>query len=370
MNIIDYIDKYKNLTFKEKELNELDKLIFSLLSYIDYNAIVSKNEKNKKSIETVGEEYFNINSEKEIKKNFLPIRNAIKVLDSIRNTKRYKDLLLYNYVYLANDNQQFSALTIEIDKNLLYVSFEGTDHLISGWEEDFKMSYKFPIPAHKEAIRYLNKRFKFKDCNIIVGGHSKGGNLSLVSSMYCNRKVQKKIININSYDGPGLRKKQLDSFRYKAIKDRYNLILNSNSIVGLLLLNDGNYNVVKTNKIGILAHDAFYWEVEDDKFILEDLNNSSLLFQKSLLMWLDKYTDKDRRKFVKYIFEIFKENDIISLREILEDYKHLINIFKSIKEVDSIVIEMTKEFIKILLDCNKEYIKDKIDDLTNLDSML
>ena len=58
MNIIDYIEKYKDLTLEEKELTEVDKLIFSLLSYVNYNGIVSNNEKHKKTIEIVGKEYF------------------------------------------------------------------------------------------------------------------------------------------------------------------------------------------------------------------------------------------------------------------------------------------------------------------------
>ena len=58
MNIIDYIDKNGKYTFLEKELNEVDKLIFSNLSYVDFKDLLDNNFKNKKSIESVGEEFF------------------------------------------------------------------------------------------------------------------------------------------------------------------------------------------------------------------------------------------------------------------------------------------------------------------------
>ncbi len=40
MNIIDYIKKNKDKTFKEYPFNEIDNLIFSLLTYIDFTKIV------------------------------------------------------------------------------------------------------------------------------------------------------------------------------------------------------------------------------------------------------------------------------------------------------------------------------------------
>ena len=48
MNIIKYIKKNGDLTFDEKPLNDVDKLIFGLLSYVKYDGVVSLNNKNKK----------------------------------------------------------------------------------------------------------------------------------------------------------------------------------------------------------------------------------------------------------------------------------------------------------------------------------
>ena len=58
MNIIDYINKNGKYSFLEKELNEVDKLIFSNLSYVDYKNIIDNSHYNKKRLEDVGNEFF------------------------------------------------------------------------------------------------------------------------------------------------------------------------------------------------------------------------------------------------------------------------------------------------------------------------
>ena len=92
MNIIDYIDKNGKYTFLEKELNEVDKLIFSNLSYVDFKDLLDNNFKNKRSIESVGEEFFKRKYDKE--KRILAIKGGIKALKAMYKTKRYKDLLI------------------------------------------------------------------------------------------------------------------------------------------------------------------------------------------------------------------------------------------------------------------------------------
>ena len=46
-NIVNYINKYGNLTFDELKLNELDELIFGVLSYVDFDGILENNKYEK-----------------------------------------------------------------------------------------------------------------------------------------------------------------------------------------------------------------------------------------------------------------------------------------------------------------------------------
>ena len=46
-NFFDYVDYYGDNTFEDKEFNEIDNIIFSMISYIDFSDIVSYDDKNK-----------------------------------------------------------------------------------------------------------------------------------------------------------------------------------------------------------------------------------------------------------------------------------------------------------------------------------
>ena len=156
MNLFSYVDKYGDKSFDEVSFNEVDNAVFSSLSYISFDGIVSDNRYNKITIRDASNKYFKLHSD--TKKYILVVKQAVKLLRYIKDTKRYGDLYLYNYVYDAGVERQFSAVTIELNSRLVYVSFEGTDHLVSGWKEDFMMTYKFPIPSQRKAINYINRK--------------------------------------------------------------------------------------------------------------------------------------------------------------------------------------------------------------------
>ena len=100
MNLISYIEKYGNKTFNDKPLNEVDKLILSNLSYVDFKHIISKNSFTKISLEKAGERFFTDNYDKG--KKILAVKGGIRLLKLMYKTNRYKDLLLFNYERIIN----------------------------------------------------------------------------------------------------------------------------------------------------------------------------------------------------------------------------------------------------------------------------
>lgn len=353
-NFYDYIAKYGDYTLEEKEFNEIDNVILSMLTYIDFSGIVSEDDKEKISLSDASERVLNKFSKKEIKNSIVGTRVGFKLLESISAKKRYKDILLFNYLYEGNEDSQFSACTFDLGNKLYYIGFEGTDKLISGWEEDCKMSYMFPVEAHKLAIKYLS-RFIFKNVKLIIGGHSKGGNLALVSSMYTNFLVKYKIKKIYSNDGPGLRNEQINSNKYKNIEKKYVHIIPDSSIVGLFLRNKNNYIVIKSNMPGFISHDPTTWQIDNDKFERTKLSRFSKVFDEGFSKWLDNYTDLEREEFVKDIFDILRENKIETLLQFTENYKLIFDVLKASKNVNNVTKEMGKDLVKVITQTNLEY---------------
>lgn len=356
MNVIDYAKKYGSLTFDKEPITEADKLLFSLLSYVPYSGTVSESSKNKRTIHDVAEDYFKLKTKKENRRNILAIRSGIKILNLIKDMPRYKDLLLYNDCYIGDESQQFSAVCIDIKPGLVFVSFEGTDQLVSGWEEDFEMAYKFPVPAQTLSIKYLNKHFTFKNCKIIIGGHSKGGNLALVSAMYSNFLVRNKIKEIYSFDGPGLMFEQLNSKKFKRVEDRLYHVVPHNSLIGISLPHQEKIIAIKSNGAGLLGHFAENWQFDDMNFKRVKLSKASKLTDENLNKWLEKYSTSEKELFVNKLFSMFKDNDVTDVLQILDRPKVLLKMLKDAKNIDDKSREMIKDIIDILIDYSKQSI--------------
>ena len=346
MDVFNYINKYGVYTFNDVPFNDVDNIVFSALSYIDFDGIVSVNRFNPLTISRVASIYFN--SHTKMSNNILAFRQAIKVFNAIKNTNRYGNLYLYNYVYEVCENEQFGALTIEINKNLVYVSFEGTDQMVSGWKEDFMLSYQFPVLSQRKAIDYINKYFWFRHKNIVVGGHSKGGNLAIVAAMYANFLVKDKIIKIYNNDGPGLLKEQINSRYYNDIKSKLVHIVPNYSIVGLLLRHSDNYLVVKSSKKGILAHDLTTWQIRDKELDFGELSHFSSELDIVISDWINKYSKEKRKNFVESLFMIFNKANIDSFVDIMEKKTLIIKLIISTKDIDKDTKYMLKEFVVVI----------------------
>lgn len=352
--ISSYIRKYGHLSFKELEFNEVDNVILAVLSYLDFDGIIEIFDRV--SLESAAKTFFSKYGSKEIGKNIISVKNAAKILDLIKDTNRYSNLILYNYVYKCNYEKQFSALFIDIVDNLTYISFEGTDDKISGWLEDGALSYQFPIPAQKEAIKYLNHNISiFSKKKFILGGHSKGGNLALVAGMYANPLIRKKIIKIYSNDGPGLKLEQLNSRNYSSIEDRFELIVPEYSVVGLLLRHKDPIHVVSASKKGFMAHDAGCWGVSGTELEEATLSKFSKKFDKLIKKWLDNYNDVERKDFMMNIAEILDSAGIDSLLDIKAAKLSSLNkIVKSSKKLDKKSKDIILDFLNVFMLMIKE----------------
>lgn len=325
MNVVEYVEKYGDYSFKEKVFNEIDNLVFSELVYLNF-------DESDNTIENIGKNYLKKNRYKNIKKLGPAQDTAYRVLEKAINKKRYKDIVMKDYVFKHNINCQFSAATFIIDNNLNYIAFEGTDELISGWKEDFLMASYFPIPSQIEAHDYLDKHIKLIGPDIIVGGHSKGGNLALVGSMYLKLSKQVKIRKIYSNDGPGLRKKELKTFRYKLIKNKYTHFVADHTIVGILL-RDEKHKYIKTTKRNVFAHDIGTWIIKENELEETNLSNSSLRIQNNLINWLDSHTYYERYTMVNDIFQVLEDNKINTIYDIVK-LNNLIKVIKGLKSID------------------------------------
>ena len=362
MDIYKYIEEYGKYTFEDKKINQVDKVIFSFLSYANLEDVFE----NTKSM-TIGDaskKYLKLHPEKDI--NIMAVKEGNKLLKHLGNSERYKNCILSNYIYVGNTKVQFGVVTIEYMPDHVYVSFEGTDSMFSGWMEDFVLSYQFPTISHKMAIKYLNDNFTLTKKSIIVGGHSKGGNLALVASMYAKPSVKRKIIEVINADGPGLLDKAFTSMRYNSIRKKYTHIMPNYSFVGLFLNHSNDYVVNSTNK-SILAHNIVYWEIEEDHFIKTKLSPFSKELDESISKWFSKYNLEDKKAFISNLKHILEEAGVTSILDIKTKKRKLMSLITSSKEMSDHTKKVLIDFVLIIIKCFSEVKKEELKDLlTNM----
>lgn len=350
MNMYEYVTKFGEYTFDEKEFNDVDNLILSVIMYLDFTNIVSP-KKDTITLRNAALDYLHTHDKKIVSKLGIAQKDAYNLIEIVMETRRYKDILLSNYRYITSLDSQFSALVFDLNKKIKFIGFEGTDEYISGWKEDAYLAIKFPVDAQKYAIKYLNEVVSLFDKKIIIGGHSKGGNLALVAGMYARGYIKRKIKLIYSNDGPGLREQEYNSRNYKSIQSKYIHIIPNYSLVGVILKND-TYHIVESTKKNILAHSASTWLIEDNHFQITSQSEVSKKLESSVNDFLNNTTDEELERVIKAIFMSLERAGIVYVKEIL-NFKALLDIVKSIKNIDKTT---KKRIINILEIIIKEFI--------------
>ena len=97
MNIYNYIDDYGVYSFDEKEINDVDCVIFSFLSYANFTDILGNNKKI--TIKDAGRMHLGMHPNKD--KNVIAVKEGNKLLRYLKDTKRFKNCILSNYEYVG-----------------------------------------------------------------------------------------------------------------------------------------------------------------------------------------------------------------------------------------------------------------------------
>lgn len=361
-SITDYVKKYGKYTIDEMPFNDVDSLVLSQLAYLKFDGMVPGIKENLPSVairELPSHERFLhlFDDERYEKVNKALFKAAIK-------SPRFQNMRLNYYVNLIDVGWeiQFSAVTCLFEEGLVYVAFRGTDETIVGWKEDFNMAFQTPVPAQEKAVQYLNYAAGNIAGEFIVGGHSKGGNLAVYSSMMCVPEVRKRILRIYSHDGPGFRQEVLDSGEYDEIKGRIHKLIPHSSLVGMLLQTQENYEVVECKKFGLLQHDPFNWIVEDGDFKRVDgLYKHVEMQDESVNQWIRDMDKEQLREFVEQLFAVINAPGASTLIDLKTDWKKSsVAIRNAVEAMDDKTKDMMKLVIRSLFKEMSELVKLKV----------
>ena len=303
--VFDYLDYYNNVSFKEYSWNDMDNIICSTLAYLPLEHIMGKETINIKEINRLVK-----NRSKQKNDPSSLSAKAIKILEKISNGQRYKDTTFSNFVSILDDQTQLSALTLRMGSGICYVVYRGTDNSLIGWKENFDLSYKYPVTAQELAANYLKETIKFTDKTIYVGGHSKGGNLAMASVMEIDSSLYRKIKTVYNNDGPGFLPKEFKSAKYKKMADKLKMFMPEDSLVGILLLNTKDCEVIKSKEMGLQQHDLTSWNCFGGFLVVGKQSKTSVKMQKQVNTWLEQTDEKNKEQLINTFFDVLKESKI------------------------------------------------------------
>ena len=319
-NVYDYIQWRGDLSFDRDGFNEVDNLIFSSMAYSSFDNIVPDEAVR------VGLSIRQVAEEMKALDRFEP-RNSIlppypDIFELASKTARYRNVTVSRYVDILDTEKatQFSAVVFSYHKNAHYIAFRGTDDNLAGWKEDFLMGFKDVVPAQSQSVDYINSVVPKLRGRVILGGHSKGGNLAVFSAVHTTDTIRRRIDAVYNNDGPGFHTSLSDKTGYKSMKQRIRTYIPKSSVVGMLLEHGNDYTIVASTEEGILSHNPLTWEVSGPAFVHEkELSKFSRQTNEALRSWLNMLTIEQREQFVEALFDIIQASGAQTLTDLSKE---------------------------------------------------
>ena len=325
-NLITYVQQYEAQTFQEKLVTDIDILVLTEIAYLPFDEIVSSSfeEKTTISLNQLGKEFETI-KEKEHKNNpFMITKERIQLLDVVSKSPRFKDVKVFGFMNDIDDEltKQFAAVCYQWEEESRWIIFRGTDESLTGWKEDFMMTYSYLIPAQTDAIEYLRKQAELFSGSLNISGHSKGGNLSLYASAMQEEDIQHRIQQIYCWDAPGVHRSILGTEGYQRVVSKAKRYIPQDSIVGLMLESQVPYHIIESQGSGISQHSALMWNIEDDHFVeLTELTKNSQLTDQTFKQWTEVVSDEDLKLFFDTFFDLIFEMGVETVNDVYYNFR-------------------------------------------------
>ena len=352
-NVCDYVKWRGDLNLEQSEFNEIDNLILSRFSYFPFDNIIKEDE-----IVTIKElsERF---QKQDVSK--LPIlwKDDVDLFPLMGESKRYGEMYATKYINKIDVEQekQFSAITILMPDNTIFVSYRGTDNTIVGWKEDLNMSFKSHIASQISAKKYLEMIAKeYPNKKIRIGGHSKGGNIAVYAATFVSNEIKDRIMNVYNNDGPGFCDDVIETPEYQEMIKKVHTYIPQSSVIGRLMNHREKYTVVESVQKGIMQHDLYSWEVLGKAFVtLEEVTNGSEFVDKTIKEWLENVEPAKREQVIDVVFDILNTTDAQTMKELKNNWfssaKTMMASYKNIdKDTKDMIWQTLNELFKVAKD--------------------
>lgn len=298
-----YIAKYKDITLSEKPFGIVDALVLTALAYLPY----PYEEKFNVNDDIIVNDLINDYLKQENKANTTFTRKLdLEFAQLIKDSKRFSTLRMVWYVRRnsVSEEKQFTALSF-LYNDKIFVSYMGTDTSLVGWKEDLNLSFQSATAGQLSAVKYLKEIARtYPNKEIILSGHSKGGNFAMYAGTFIDRETQNRIKYIFNFDGPGFTKEIIKSREYHYIRKKIITVVPSYSLVGMIFEKSDRFLIVESKGTRFASHLYYFWVVEDDDFkYVKKISYFSLRTHFTIHYVMESLDKEEREIFVKRVYD-------------------------------------------------------------------
>ena len=345
-DLFDYLHWRGDLSFAQVPVGPVDALIFSALSYLSFGGSVAERPDIPISLREAADEFLKDTTAEQRCR----VKADLNLLLSAAESRRFGNTLLLQYrdILIPEEDTQFAAITFLLDNNSAFLAFRGTDYSLTGWKEDFNMSFRESIPAQLLAAQYTAEISQRYPMPLYLGGHSKGGNLAVFSAVKADPLIRSRIQAVYNHDGPGFTDFVMEDPAYLEMVPRITTIIPQSSVIGMLLEHREPYTVIKSKQVGLLQHDFYFWLLDGPAFIpMEEVTANSKFLDLTIKEWLNGMTTEERNEIVDTVFDLLSIGNVSSVFDLIHP-KNVRTYLKTLTTNGELRRILSEEFMNLI----------------------
>ena len=372
-NIHDYLIWRGDLSFGEHPFNDVDNLVLSAFSYLDFTGIIPT-EEQEGSIELCHACDALLTKSKG---DVTPYVRSLAKVDTkfvrlIRKSPRFGSAHLSAYVDVVDKDRslQFSAMQIDLCNGETYIAFRGTDTTLVGWQENFMISFKV-TDAQEEAARYVERainRLGQSREGIRVGGHSKGGNLAEYAAAKCPEQLRQRIVCVYSNDGPGMASEVMAQSPRDILGNRLRIIVPAFDVIGMIFSRKNERRaIIASTASGIEQHDITTWQILPNSIdAAKGFDPDCIPLNETIASWTKSIPLNERERVTNDVFKALRAGGATTFDQILSAPANLQKVLRALGATDertrTVVMDLVQRIIDSSVDAVRSSVKKSFDE--------
>ncbi|MGN0779624.1 MAG: Mbeg1-like protein [Aristaeellaceae bacterium] len=318
--MLDYLRTCGEKSLTELPLNDVDRLIFAQLAYLDLRGATPHQSLSG----ALAQAAFDTDADASEMRFPYQHKDDRQLCALLTGCTRYEGVTFESFrsAYQPDREQQFAALVLRLPDGAVHIAYRGTDITLAGWKEDFNLAFMDEIPSQTMGCQ-LAEELAPDAPRLELCGHSKGGNLALYAAVSGSAELRSRLRCVVSFDGPGLSRQLAESPAWQALQGRMRLISPTFSLLGTLFHQPEDVRIVESRAIGPAQHYPYSWKTDGADFAYAPRRSRpGQTLGDIITVALAQLPPPTRERFVEAVYAIIASTGAQTASDLLTGWVH------------------------------------------------